>query len=242
MDSDFWTLISAAGQNYKIIKSGDWTIPEDDVIPGSSGKQPMLYTNGSDINLTMENIILDGGYESEDIISSDSGLLDFSGKEIILTNVTFQNNWKEWNGANFSGLNLNCSKATLDNCTFKDLHISGLGARVPGIYILKGDVTIKDCVFGNNSVDNENDDYKYGRDIWLDSSYSGNKVTVTGETRHLDESLEIGTYDPEYCVLGSETGKIKVSSLYDETVAAGLIEYGLEKLSENYNHGIRIQE
>ncbi|MCQ2981786.1 MAG: leucine-rich repeat domain-containing protein [Treponemataceae bacterium] len=187
------SLLSVAGQTHTIIRSDDWTISEEDREPGTSGFKPMLYTNGSDINLTMENIILDGGYESEDIISSDSGLLNFSGNEIILTNVTFQNNWKDWDWANFSGLNLNCTTAVLDNCKFENLHISGSGSRAPGINILKGDVTIKDCVFGNNTVPDGyyGGEYEYGRDIWIDVAYSGGKVTITGTTRHLNASKEL---------------------------------------------------
>ncbi len=238
------SLLSVAGNTYTIWKTdGEWN-PEDPEDPENSlAAKPLFYTDeendNSNISLTMENIILDGG-SNEDIKGSDSGLLDFGGNKITLTNVIFQNNWKDWDWSNFSGLNLNCSTATLDNCTFQNLHISGGSARAPGINIIKGDVTIKDCLFGNNTVNDEgNDAYQYGRDIWIDESYSGNKVIVTGTTRHLEELsyLEIGSYNIAHFELGNETGKIKLSLLCNKTVAAGLTEYGLEESSVNYNHG-----
>ncbi|MCQ2613665.1 MAG: leucine-rich repeat domain-containing protein [Treponemataceae bacterium] len=239
------SLLSEAGNTYTIRKrktDGEWN-PKDPENPENSlAAKSLFYTDedndNSNINLTMENIILDGGYATEGLKGSDSGLLDFGGNKITLTNVIFQNNWKEWDWPNCSGLNLNCTTATLDNCTFKDLHISGTGARAPGINILKGAVTIKDCAFGNNTVDNANGEYNYGKDIWIDSSYSGSTVTVTGETRHLDEEsyIEIGTYDPGYSILGNETGKIKVSILYNDTVS-GLPVSGLEQSSTKYFHG-----
>ncbi len=215
------TLAGQGGMTYSIKKTDNW----------ETINQPMLVTesNNDEIDLTIKDLILDGGYDPEydyGVKGGDTGLLDFGGDTIVLNNVTFQNNWKEQDYACFSGLNLKCSEATLTGCTFKNLNIRGGEGRAPGICISKGLVTIKDCLFGNNKA---NEDRNYGKDIWIDYGYSGAGVTVSGFTQHLDVDsyLEIGTHDSSKLTLGSETGKIKVSQLSN----------GSEISSENYING-----
>ncbi len=207
------------GEGNSIKKTGDaWTIPEEELTESTPGIKALFFTEegNSEIDLTMKNVTLDGGFisEEEGIKSSDSGLLEFGGDTIILDNVTFQNNWKQWDYACFSGLNLNGATATINSCTFQNLHIRGDEGRAPGICISQGNVTITDCRFANNTA---SEDHNFGKDIWIDTfyPYPDEKVTVTGNTAHSDPNsyLEIGTHVPGALELGSETGKIKISEL-----------------------------
>ena len=205
--TDAFEYATYVGKPAEIIETinvnGEITISDVTIQRGDSLNGVMLYV-GSGGSLTLENVIIDGSYDSE--LVSNAYMISASGAEITITGSTLKGNDDTviyaigssltMTGSTVTGIStpmnmyspiiVTNADVTISGCEFKDNHSGGMGAA------MAIQATSKDVTANVTSTSFTGNEYIGNGVVWLYNT-GGYYVTLNLDTVTFSDNSKVGS-------------------------------------------------